>query len=291
MTDKSEFLLLDMVEQPVMVLNAQTRVLFANQVTEKLFEKSCVDCLMSQLIQLADGQAFSFSPALLRRKQPLRCVYRKGRNRRFLDVHIRLYRGEAYVVTFIDVTSFVRREQALMEEASVDSLTGIYNRRRFMTLFDKELSRADRRDDDVSFLMFDIDHFKRVNDSYGHAVGDEVLREISRVARKELREVDTFGRLGGEEFGVILPGADLRKAHVVAERLRVAVKNRIIVADEEMLNVTISVGVVSCRGKAEKEQLFKLADEALYAAKNNGRDRVLSNELASKLAEPELSLH
>ena len=284
----NNFALLDMIEYPVVVFEPNSRVIYSNSSVEQMLKGECKDCYLSQLLLCKDGSPFELTPQLLRRKQPVRCVYQKGRVKKFLDVYIKeSSEGKElfYVISFVDVTAFVRREKILMEEATTDPLTAIANRRRFISLFDKELNRADRNQSEFALLLFDVDHFKKVNDTYGHAVGDLVLKEISRVVRKELRDVDVFGRLGGEEFGVVLPGANLTKAHVVADRLRQLVKAAVIKINADYVGVTISVGIIASKGKSVRDELMKQADSALYSAKHSGRDAVSSYTLLTSNLE------
>jgi diguanylate cyclase (GGDEF)-like protein len=289
-----DFALLDMIEYPVVVVAPNTKVIYSNSSVEALLKGDCRDCYLSQFLLCNDGSPFELTPQLMKRKQPIRCVYQRGRTKKYLDVFIKVSSSGKelfYVVSFVDVTSYVHREKVLLEEATTDPLTEILNRRRFMDLFDKELSRADRNDADIAFLMFDVDHFKKVNDQYGHAAGDLVLQEITRVAKQELRDVDVFGRLGGEEFGVVLPNTNLSKAHVVADRLRKAIKKATVNISGHTIGVTISVGMIATKGKGSRELLMKKADNALYAAKHNGRDTVSAYTLMANNPEEDARVH
>jgi len=285
----NNFALLDMIEYPVVVVEPSSRIIYSNSSVETLLKGDCKDCYLSQMLLCKDGSPFELTPQLFKRKQPVRCVYQHGRTKKYLDVFIKESspgKEPFYVISFVDVTSYVRREKALTEEAMTDPLTEIANRRRFMALFDKELNRADRNQSDLALLLLDVDHFKKVNDEYGHAVGDLVLKELSRVVKKELRDVDVFGRLGGEEFGVVLPGASLTKAHVVADRLRQLVKAAVVKVDGNYIGVTVSIGIIASKGKSSRDLLMKQADSALYSAKHSGRDTVSSfSVLATSMEE------
>lgn len=162
--------------------------------------------------------------------------------------------------------------------AQTDSLTGLTNRRHFMELADKELSRTERYGGAMSVLMLDIDHFKKVNDTYGHASGDVVLQRFARVFLQELRDIDIVGRLGGEEFAVILTQTDGEQAIEVAERLRARVANGTVDLPQGFaLHCTVSIGVSTLCGPEDHiEGLLSLADRALYKAKRTGRNRVLA---------------
>ena len=157
--------------------------------------------------------------------------------------------------------------------ATTDSLTGLHNRRTITARMNEELARGARYGTPVSVLLCDIDHFKSVNDSFGHNAGDEVLRAVSRCFEEAVREVDLVGRWGGEEFLVVLPETGLAGAEVLAGRIRDGVRALgPFPAGPE--RVTVSVGVTQYAIGADLEQVVRKADEALYRAKENGRDRV-----------------
>lgn len=161
--------------------------------------------------------------------------------------------------------------------ATTDGLTGLSNRRSLFELADRAFAAATRYDRPLSGVMFDIDHFKRVNDTYGHGVGDEVLREIARRCESGVREVDILGRYGGEEFVAILPETGLEGAMGVAERLRKAVDRTPIYTSAGPIPVTISAGVAKLDGGSRSlKELLERADAALYEAKDSGRNRVRS---------------
>ncbi|HSU40902.1 MAG TPA: GGDEF domain-containing protein [Polyangiaceae bacterium] len=174
------------------------------------------------------------------------------------------------------------QEQLLRQlyEASVtDALTGANNREHFDSQLRMELSFSRRHGTDLSVVMFDVDHFKRVNDTFGHPVGDEVLVEISKATRRLVRNEDVFARYGGEEFVLILRGIALDGARVVGERLRERIAELSIVTDKGPLKVTVSVGCASFAStpEATAESLVQLADKRLYAAKRGGRNRVVAD--------------
>ena len=156
--------------------------------------------------------------------------------------------------------------------AATDGLTGVANRRTFEETLGKEIARAGRRGDDLSLLMLDIDHFKRLNDTHGHQTGDAVLRRVARTLGESCREFDTAARYGGEEFAVVLPGTTPEQAAVIAERLRAA-----LAGDATEPRVTVSIGAASFPTAATgPDELIAAADKALYASKHRGRDRVTS---------------
>lgn len=159
--------------------------------------------------------------------------------------------------------------------AITDSLTQIGNRRHILGLAQQEFNRAFRYHRVFSLLIFDIDYFKQVNDTYGHSVGDQVLKTISKTVLYSLRKVDYFGRWGGEEFLVILPEIEGKRAIHVAERLRECIAQTVIHIKEQSLQVTVSVGVASYQLEDQTiDGILQRADQALYHAKNQGRNQV-----------------
>lgn len=168
----------------------------------------------------------------------------------------------------------LERLYARVQKLSVtDPLTGLYNRRGFFKAGQHEMKRAERYGHPLSTIIFDLDHFKKVNDTYGHTVGDRVLEAVASRCKGALREVDIFGRYGGEEFAVLLPETTLDDAYGVAERLRHSAAEP-IEAGEVTLTVTISLGVAaSGKDTAELHDLLRRADRALYEAKASGRNR------------------
>jgi two-component system cell cycle response regulator len=165
----------------------------------------------------------------------------------------------------------------LQRLAALDPLTGIYNRRFGMARLREEFSRAVRAATPLGVMMFDIDHFKKVNDTYGHLAGDRVLTQVAKTARAALREGDILMRYGGEEFLVILPTASKENARAISERLRHMLEETSVADGDQVIRVTISVGVTSYPefDVAGEQDLVKRADEALYSAKESGRNRVV----------------
>lgn len=165
--------------------------------------------------------------------------------------------------------------EQLQKLAALDPLTGVLNRRFGMVRLREEYARSVRRGIPLGVLMFDIDHFKLVNDTYGHVVGDRVLKSISALIRRGIREGDILLRYGGEEFLAILPGASQNDAYVIAERVRYIIKEYKTEYGEHQIGVTVSVGCDSLPESSvgSETELITNADEALYRAKNTGRDR------------------
>lgn len=168
-------------------------------------------------------------------------------------------------------------QQRMYDAALRDGLTGAYNKKFFLDRLDSELSYSRRHQFDLSLLMFDVDYFKRINDTYGHLAGDAVLVKLAKLAAGALRQEDVFGRYGGEEFAILCRGVKLHHAGVLGERLRNTVESSIFEHDGRRYPVTISVGVASYPTTPVETpfQLIAAADEALYEAKRCGRNRVL----------------
>jgi two-component system cell cycle response regulator len=174
----------------------------------------------------------------------------------------------------------VKEAQNKMAEMSTrDELTGVYNRRYFMEALEREVSKAKRYGNELVLCMLDLDHFKEVNDTYGHPAGDMVLREIGKMLKECVRQSDLICRYGGEEFAVILPSTQLEKARLVCERFRGIVKQHQFKYNSFQINITVSIGVTAFNHLIPESfnDLIAKADEALYRAKAEGRNRVVSN--------------
>ena len=178
----------------------------------------------------------------------------------------------------------------ILKHATLDALTGFYNRRQLEERIKQEVSGAKRKNQPLCAIMTDIDFFKSVNDTYGHAVGDLVLKTVAQIIKSELRDYDIAGRYGGEEFTVLLPSTDIANAKMVAERLRKAVEKKKIDiskivpdAPSKYINVTISLGVYSFITEDNGETLIQKADKALYNAKSNGRNKVIVYDIQKNM--------
>jgi diguanylate cyclase (GGDEF)-like protein len=185
------------------------------------------------------------------------------------------------------------QNRTLSEISARDSLTGLYNRWYVMEKIDSEMNRALRHGSPMSVLMLDLDHFKKVNDSFGHGVGDEVLKVVGQVLRESCRVYDVAGRYGGEEFCVVLPETRVGNTKMVAERIRSRLASTQLPVGSSSITVTASIGVagmdsVSDEGVVSAAALLDRADRALYSAKHHGRNRV---ELWLPEAPPSLTSH
>ena len=180
-----------------------------------------------------------------------------------------------YIVVTRDLTRKKREEDELRDAATKDFLTGLSNRRAFEEAAGKELQLWRRGRETLSVVIIDADHFKRVNDTYGHGTGDSVLKAIARAVQDQVRDTDLAARLGGEEFVVLLPSTDASGARAAAERIRIAVEGlRVTAPDGSVVRVTVSAGVAEvARELGTIELLLERADEGLYEAKSRGRNR------------------
>jgi len=181
-----------------------------------------------------------------------------------------------------DITQLKNTEKALKDAlryvkklAATDALTGISNRRHFMDLATKEFNRSKRYGHPLSILALDIDHFKSINDNYGHQAGDKVLEVISACCQSLLSATDVFGRLGGEEFSILLPEANAQSAQEMAQRVLNSVANLKVEYEDKIITFTTSIGVSEVSDASKSlEALMQHSDQALYQAKHNGRNRM-----------------
>ena len=183
-----------------------------------------------------------------------------------------------YITRIARFASIALENANLFRQATTDRMTGLFSHHFFEKNLDEELERARRYKSTFSLVMFDIDHFKKFNDTYGHLQGDRIIREIARIMCKAIRQVDFPARYGGEEFAIILPAVDIKGAMVVAERLRRRVEAFGFPSSQggQPLHVTISVGVTEFDPESAyaPSEIIREADRALYQSKENGRNRV-----------------
>jgi len=172
------------------------------------------------------------------------------------------------------VAQVEEKTRKLKNESLRDSLTGIWNRKAYEFRLNEELHRAVRYSAPLSMVLWDVDHFKKINDSKGHTVGDAVLQSLSRRVSRCLRRSDFFARYGGEEFVVLLPNTDLDKAKIAGNKINSVINERPISSPSGQINASASVGLTSLRPGEAEESLFERCDRALYRAKENGRNRV-----------------
>ncbi len=172
-----------------------------------------------------------------------------------------------------------QRTKDLERIAQTDELTGLLNRGGLVDRISSEIDRSKRYNRSLSLLMIDLDHFKLVNDNHGHPVGDSVLSELATILTKVCRSSDGIGRYGGEEFIIVLPEADMKKAEDLAERIRIAVMNNKFCKSTSLnLELTCSIGVAALQNNQTLPELLKMIDEILYNAKSSGRNRVMVSQ-------------
>ena len=192
----------------------------------------------------------------------------------------------ALYTAFKDITAQKQYEQDLFEKAVKDPLTGCYNRRQFNELIAREMSRYLRYNTVFSLIMMDIDHFKRVNDTYGHDVGDLVLKQMASCAASAIRASDILCRFGGEEFMIILPETTIENAYVAAEKIRKKIEQlQVPLTDGRIVRFTLSLGISESTQTSDVETLIKYADNALYTAKETGRNRSIMYSLNQNFEE------
>ena len=197
--------------------------------------------------------------------------------RHFMIKNQKINLGTEIVTLLIlnNVTNLIEKTKKLEELCTTDELTGIFNRRFILEKLQSEIEISKRYRSPLSIIILDIDNFKGINDTSGHLTGDKVLVKTSKTIKNSLRESDNFGRIGGEEFIIVLPNTDLEKAHMCGERIRINISSQIF--EEHSDNITVSGGVACYTDNESMEDFFKRADTLLYKAKKTGKNLILSN--------------
>ena len=185
-----------------------------------------------------------------------------------------LLRTGKTVLKYLENNLELEYMQHLLSLAAVDSLTGLYNKRHFDEVFGKEVARADQTQQPLSLIVLDIDHFKKINDNFGHPAGDAVLKHVASVVKAQIRPGDTLCRVGGEEFALVLPQTPLTLATQAAELIRAAVEVSACDVAGTIIPSTLSLGVAQLAPGEVPEGLYQRSDGRLYAAKHGGRNRV-----------------
>ncbi|WP_243359965.1 sensor domain-containing diguanylate cyclase [Fundidesulfovibrio terrae] len=227
-------------------------------------------------VRMATAAAGEMEPleAVAKCKDGRDCAIRKH-----LSVH-----GGLFIITMVDISDQKYLQREYEQLASTDALTGLSNRRAFFTMLDQALALANRHSRPLSILIADIDHFKAVNDTYGHQAGDAVLEHFSRIILRTLRTSDTAARIGGEEFAILLPETDKDGAYRLADRMRIIISENVCYHERQPIQITVSVGLACYSGpnigqKFSCDAFLRLADDALYRSKREGRNRVSTAEL------------
>ena len=277
--------LFDVLDQPILILSESWMVVKANPEAQRVFADSLKGKKPPLLPELFDGEEAS--------DEPDSCLYRQihnGRPRYFSVKLISLNTkktgsGKGYLAVMADTTAQVEKIRSLRTLANGDPLTGLYNRRHFFAVSNEKLAEAKTLGYPVSLLIFDIDHFKDINDGCGHQAGDSVLRSVSGSISCQLRSGDVLARFGGDEFVLMLAAANTEDAEAVAQRICATVRSTEYLYDGRRIFVSISVGIgggASSRFR-DIDELMLLADRALYDAKSTGRDKVCVNALCRQV--------
>lgn len=293
----------DSVQSAVLLIDEEDRFRFINPAAEKLFGYSCQELegrkahetLVPERLRKKARQGFARfvrtgTGPVLDKPHELVALRKDGG-----EVHIELRVGRIRrknhwwaVGACVDNSMHKSREEKLSQLAETDPLTGLKNRRSFVETAELELKRCLKDGQPSFFLMFDLDHFKKINDTHGHAVGDAVLCEFASVIRNNLRKSDLFARIGGEEFAAVIRANNICVAHRLAERTRKAFFNRVVQLKGEPLNIqtSVSIGLAEIDPARDTvESGLEKADAALYRAKTEGRNRVATNSEDHAIAE------
>ncbi len=280
--------ILEVLPYPVLIARQPDgQALFANRKACLLLGQSANALLKSRIFDYfcnpEDRDDFLTMLAAIKELRELEIHLRAIGGREFLAEIAAItidYSGQpAVLLALNDISARKQLEAELFQQASTDPLTGINNRRYFIARGEQELRRARRFARPLCVMMLDIDHFKPINDTYGHAGGDLVLQHLVRTAVSCLRNTDAIGRLGGEEFAVLMPETELKAAVEVANRLRQSIADSSVTFNGKTITCTVSIGVAVLQpSDGDIDALLHRADEALYIAKQDGRNRVVGAE-------------
>lgn len=274
--------LIYMIPNPMFFSDEKGNILECNEDFKELFEiKDTDECSSSRnekLKNLENRLKQIFEKSKLSHKEIPESIEIemeiKGKEKRILEMYISQLQYKeklsGFVCILIDITEKKENQEKLYRASIKDELTSAFNRRYLKNLFPTEHKKAQDKDYKISLIMFDIDFFKKINDTYGHDVGDKVLTKVVKIAEKHIRKEDFLFRIGGEEFVIMLAGADKNKAYQIAEQIRKDIKDYTF---KEGFNVTVSFGVAETKEGDDLESALKKADKALYESKNSGRDR------------------
>ena len=203
--------------------------------------------------------------------QNIKVEMHNGKLKQIFYMQVSKIKEDRYQVTFCNISRVLAEKDAISKVAEKDTLTQIYNRTKFNTMLSVALRNAEIYHESFTIILFDIDHFKQVNDTYGHNVGDQVLIQLASLVKSQLRTQDTFARWGGEEFIILSESATSDEAHILAERLRETIET---FPFDKVEKITCSFGVSQYENNDIATSILKRADDALYEAKKTGRNRV-----------------
>ncbi len=289
---------LDEIDLGVVLLDNSLQVKFVNLAFLRLYHlphKSIVsNCDFEGLMRLVVGRRRALVPSLLnsyikKRVKEVSAGIEEARdirmdNGQVIRVHCKTLPAGGRMLIYADVTDLADQADRLKILASVDGMTGLFNRRHFLSLAEIEWNRYQRRRRPMSLVLFDIDRFKSINDRFGHQAGDYVITEIAAICQQHKRKSDLIARFGGEEFLILLPETNLAAAQRVAERMRRKVEARAFSFSSNAINATISVGVAEANPSLDTIfDLIKVADRALYVAKEAGRNRVCALDVLRQI--------
>ncbi|MDR3425177.1 MAG: diguanylate cyclase [Alphaproteobacteria bacterium] len=276
--------ILEILPYPIYVARrSDGQILFVNRKSCLLFQQSAAQFLRIKSTDLyvdpADKENLDRLFAKLSDIRDIEARMKTAHGRVFVAelaaITLEYNNAPAVLIALNDISQRKEMEAELFRQASTDSLTGISNRRYFQNIAEQELRRARRFARDMTAMMIDIDNFKPINDTYGHAAGDTIIQGVVKRAIESLRQSDSIGRIGGEEFAVVLPETPLAAAYDVADRLRAHIEEKPIVSGLNAVSCTVSIGIAQLSAQdGGIDDLLARADAALYLAKNHGRNRV-----------------
>lgn len=279
---------IDMIEQ-IVILKSKKSILFANKSFFKFFEvrnlkefKKEYYSLNNTLVQNDDFLNLNFNMDIkklvvymnsLEKSQKIVKIKNRNNNSLIVDIKIdKIEQEEVCIIILSDITQLKLNTEKFMKKANIDSLTNIYSRQKFNELYEIELDRSARYLNPLTILFIDIDFFKIINDTHGHAVGDATLETFAKVVSENIREFDIFARWGGEEFILLLPQTNINDGYKLAEKIRTIISSYEF---KDIKSLTCSIGVSSLIKGDNTQSLLKRADQGLYKAKKNGRNRTI----------------
>ncbi|MDD3816089.1 MAG: diguanylate cyclase [Desulfocapsaceae bacterium] len=262
---------------PVIELDSEVDISYLNPAAERVFPELGA---MGKLHPLLHSSV-ELLKALRQNKEQGETIHEVEVGAATYELHISYVQDVDLIRIYVaDITQRKRDEEAIYLLATTDSLTGISNRREFTSIMGREMEQAKRYGTPMALVMYDLDYFKRVNDTFGHDVGDYVLRAVTELVKENIRATDIVARWGGEEFMVLMPQSDIESARNTAEKLRLAIAGHHF---DKVNKLTTSFGVIAFEPQDDLNSLLKRVDDALYQAKKQGRNRVevLRGEVAS----------
>lgn len=278
-------------EEGVVIIDRNSEIIFFNQGAEKVFGYTASE-IKGQKLDLLLPERFHIQHDMMVHEFGNSDSRSKNSEERHRQIYGRRKNGEEFVASAAifdlsrgdqkfygavlrDISKTRKTEEELLRLAATDPLTGTFNRREFTAIAEREALRANRYHHALSVLMLDLDHFKRLNDTYGHGAGDKALQRFTMICTNALRNVDVFGRWGGEEFVALLPETDIQGAAVIAERLRKLTADNVLTYNDHKITFTTSIGIAEFKdGETSIDAALGRADNAVYDAKKAGRDRI-----------------